>query len=385
MEQVLARASPPLVWWHSALNIQGSWAWNSCLEQVLCRKHIENWAQVCLDCTPQHQEDLQNCTPWILTLAAEKSLFLMLEPTHPTFIYLTPVSAGACLQLPTQQPSNPVGIWHLQMQYWCLPVSLSTSGVENRITADCLSLAKTWEAPHQLHSLSLVSASKSMVFGRLYLYRACYSTAVRELHPKREYELRLASSLHISYLLPLALCSEQAGLSPSQYEQPCSPTEFHQNPGHLHSGKVKQHRETCLWTYSASVLALTQPACITPTAQLDHSPLEPHNASEVSRLRRAHAGGPQHTAVQLCSAWYCLVSSRRNLQTRVSGWLTPTATEHQRIFSKGRQHWWWQLCLLKCLEKAGTNFGQKPRENLFNELQLAICLICGWKHILNRE
>lgn len=65
--------------------------------------------------------------------------------------------------------------------------------------------------------------------------------AVKELHPKKEHKFRLASSLHISYLLPLAPCSEQAGLSPSQYEQPCFPTEFHQNAGHLHSEKVKWH------------------------------------------------------------------------------------------------------------------------------------------------
>lgn len=64
---------------------------------------------------------------------------------------------------------------------------------------------------------------------------------VRELLPQKEHEFRLSSSLHVSYLLLLALCSEQAGLSPSQYEQPCSPTEFHQNPGHLHSEKVKWH------------------------------------------------------------------------------------------------------------------------------------------------
>lgn len=88
------------------------------------------------------------------------------------------------------------------------------------------------------------------VFGRLYLYRlaTALQPPVRELHPKKEHEFRLASSLHVFYLLPLALCSEQAGLSPSQEEQPCSLIEFHQNPGHLHSDKAKRHCfcEACL-------------------------------------------------------------------------------------------------------------------------------------------
>lgn len=201
------------------------------------------------------------------------------------------------------------------MQYWCLPVSPSTSGANTRITLalfnDCLSLAKRWKAPHSLHSLSLVSVSKSMCVWKtipLLGLATALQPAVRELHPPKVHEFRFASSLHISYL-PLALCSEQAGLSPSQYEQPCSPIEFHQNPGHLPSGKGKWHcvavRNYFDWArkFSASVLAFTQLTCITPTAQLDNSPLEPHNASGVSRLRRPHAVGPQCAAVQLCSAW----------------------------------------------------------------------------------
>lgn len=203
----------------------------------------------------------------------------------------------------------------------------------------------------------------------IYRLCLCYSTAVRELPPKKEHEFRHASSLHISYLVPLALCSEQAGLSPSQYELPCSPTEFHQSPGHLRRDKVKWHcvsvRHSCDWakTFSASFLALTQLACVTPTAQLGNSPLEPHNASQVSRLRQPRALGAQCAAMQLCSAWWYLVSSTGKLQTHCK-WLADSHSHWaSKDFSKGRQHWWQQLCLLKFLEKAGTNFGQEPRES----------------------
>lgn len=170
---------------------------------------------------------------------------------------MLPLWAGTWLQLPAQQPPNPAGIWHLQTQHWCLPVSPSTSGVDTRIPSalsnDCLALAKGWAAPRSLHPLWLVSASKSRVGGGLWIFiKDCYSTAAccKGIRlPKGVWvQACLFPSTFPTY--ELCHCSEKAGVPPSHYEQSCSSPEFHRNPGHLQWWKSRMTlccHKTFLW------------------------------------------------------------------------------------------------------------------------------------------